>query len=80
MPRNYTFIHFIPSLIFAGREIAIRAEFCERRHSGKLLALPISNNVHTVTNTLAYYATVFIWVVKSFIILSPGGALFINLS
>jgi hypothetical protein len=56
----------------------IRAEFCERRHSGKLLALPVSNNVLTVKNTLAYYATVFIWAVKSFITLPPGGALLTN--
>ncbi len=57
----------------------IRAEFCERPHSGKLLALPISNNVLRVTNTLANYSTVFISAVKSFIILSPGGALFYKL-
>ncbi len=75
-----TFIHFNLSLIFAGKETKIRAEFCERRHSGKLLALPVSNNVLTVTNTLAYYATVFIGAVKSFIILSPGDALLTNLS
>ncbi len=75
-----TFIHFNLGLIFAGKETTITVEFYDRPHSGKLLALPVSNNVLTVTNTLAYYATVFTWAVKSFITLSPGCVLLINLS
>ncbi len=70
-----TAIHFHLSLIFAGKELTIKVEFCKAFHSGSLLVLPTNIRLGwksmQVANTLITYDTAIITAVKCFIVQAP---------